>query len=99
MKRFYVAALLATAATLLAADLAWANIVVGAYYPLGEGDAGADDGAAGNATTADTGPLNLHIDLARVVRDGVHFERCIVRRSAYGQYLGNELRWRHGLLH
>jgi hypothetical protein len=66
MRRFCVIASLAVAAMLLAGGLAQAKIVVGAYYPLGEGDLGAANGVPGSATTADTGPLNLHIDLTKV---------------------------------
>ena len=54
MKRFFVTALLAAAATLWAGGLAHANIVVGGYYHLGESDPGAVAGQPGNATSLDS---------------------------------------------
>jgi hypothetical protein len=57
MKRFCVSALLALAATLFAAALAQANVVVGGYYHLGESDAGAVAGNPGNGTSVDSSGL------------------------------------------
>ena len=54
MKRFFVTALLAAAATLWAGGLAHANIVVGGYYHLGESDPGAAAGLQGDALSLDS---------------------------------------------
>jgi hypothetical protein len=54
MKRFYGLALTATAAMLFACNLARAEIVVQAYYHLGESDSGAVADAAGNGQTVDS---------------------------------------------
>jgi Concanavalin A-like lectin/glucanases superfamily/PEP-CTERM motif len=54
MKRLFVTALLAAAATLLAGNLARANIVVGGYYHLGESDPGAAAGLPGDASSLDS---------------------------------------------
>jgi hypothetical protein len=54
MKRFFVTASLAVAATLLAAGLARADVTAAAYYRLGEADPSALAGNPGNATTVDS---------------------------------------------
>ncbi len=59
MKRFFVTALLAAAATLWAGSLARANILVGADYHLGESDPGAANGLAGDSTTVDSSTFGI----------------------------------------
>jgi hypothetical protein len=66
MNRFYVTAAMVVAAMLACASLASANVVVGAFYGLGESDPGAANGLAGNSTTVDSGPLGLRIDLTKI---------------------------------